>query len=233
MKKAQFALIKDFIIDQIEQGEWTCGDQVPSENQLADQFFVSRMTARRALTELVQIGILERSQGVGTFVSDLRPMGSMLEVNNIADEVAMRSQQYSCDVLTLESVSAKKMQAALLSLPEGNPVFHSVIVHKENGVPIQLEERYVNPCLAPGYDRQDFSKATPNSFLRDVAPLTEADHVVEAVNVNARIAALLAVAKNEPCLKITRRTFSKQGIVSLAYLIHPGSRYRLGGHLNF
>ena len=103
----------------------------------------------------------------------------------------------------------------------------------EDGRPIQYEDRYVNPQFAPEYLQQDFHDQTPNAYLSRVAPLTEADHVVEAVKANKAIAQVLKMDADQPCLKITRRTWCKQGVVSFAYLLHPGERYSLGSHLNF
>jgi GntR family histidine utilization transcriptional repressor len=40
-------------------------------------------------------------------------------------------------------------------------VFHSVMVHLENGVPIQYEDRYVNPQAAPDYLATDFTRPRP------------------------------------------------------------------------
>ena len=78
--QARYQQIKTAILDQIESGNMRPGDRVPSENQLTEAYGVSRMTARRALTELVEEGMLLRSQGLGTFVSDSRPMSSMLTI---------------------------------------------------------------------------------------------------------------------------------------------------------
>ena len=47
----KFVLIKQYITDQISAGSWIEDQRVPSENELAEQFSVSRMTARRALSE--------------------------------------------------------------------------------------------------------------------------------------------------------------------------------------
>jgi GntR family histidine utilization transcriptional repressor len=164
-------------------------------------------------------------------------MSSMLEIRNIADEIRSRGHRYDCEVIELAAKSASGQIAILLELPEGAEVFYSQLLHLENDAPVQLEQRYVNPLFAPEYLEQDFKQQTPNVYLREVAPLSEADHVVEAVCVNEAVAKHLNINTQEPCLKITRRTFSKvrveQGAVSVAYLTHPGSRYRLGGHLDF
>ena len=63
MSIPQYARIKTALRERIEHGELSPGDRVPSENQLLAEFAVSRMTARRALLELADEGLLQRIQG--------------------------------------------------------------------------------------------------------------------------------------------------------------------------
>ncbi|WP_353371718.1 histidine utilization repressor [Aliiglaciecola sp. NS0011-25] len=230
---SHFVKIKSHLLVQIANGTMQHGDKVPSENKLAEQFSVSRMTARRALTDLVNEGILLRSQGLGTFVNDQRPMSSMLEINSIDDEVLKRGHSYSNQVICQQKIFANTHQANLLGMAVGSIVYNTKIIHLENDTPIQLEDRLVNPHYAQDYIEQDFNNTTANRYLNQVAPLTEADHVIEALLPTPDIAAALSVAIEQPCLLISRRTFSAKGIVSFASLYHPGNRYRLGGHLDF
>lgn len=231
--QARFVQIKSALLDKIERGEMSPGDKVQSENQLAESFGVSRMTARRALTELVTEGILARSQGVGTFVSDSRPMSSILEIRSIDDEILKRGHRYSNKVLAVETELASEQQSAWLGVAANSLVFHTKIVHMENGLAIQFEDRLVNPALAPQYIEQDFTQTTANHYLSRIAPLTEADHSVEAILPDKELALLLNIHIAQPCLKISRRTYSSKGVVSYARLYHPGNRYRIGGHLDF
>lgn len=229
----RYAAIKSHIRDRIEGGDWPPHTRVPSENQLAEEFQVSRMTARRALSELTDEGVLVRSQGLGTFVAEPRPAGSLLEIRNIADEVSARGHSYSSRILCLEEAAASAAVARALGMAETTPVFHSRIVHCDNDVPIQWEERFTNPALAPQYLQQDFSVSTPNAYLSAVAPLTEVDTTVEAIAADEEIARALEIASGDACLQIWRRTMSSAGVVSFARLVHPGNRYRLGAQLRF
>ena len=231
--QARFVQIKSALLDKIESGEMRPGDKVLSENKLAANFGVSRMTARRALSELVVEGILARSQGVGTFVSDSRPMSSILEIRSIDDEITQRGHRYSNKVLGVDSVHASERQRVWLGVAANTLIFHTKIVHMENDLVIQLEDRLVNPALAPQYIEQDFTHTTANHYLSKVAPLTQADHSVEAISPNQGLADILDIDIAQPCLKISRRTYSSKGIVSYARLYHPGNRYRIGGHLDF
>lgn len=227
---APYARIKQHIIENIESGQWAVNEQVPSENQLAAQFDVSRMTARRAILELTQDGMLVRSQGVGTFVAERRPVLPVLEVRNIADEIAERGHHYSNRVITLEKDAATDGIAIALGIAPGSPVFHSVLLHLDNGVAVQLEDRYVNPQAAPGYLEQDFSQETPNAYLSRVAPLSAVEHTIEAILPNAEVAGWLGLAGPQACLQVLRRTWTAPHVATFARLIHPGNSYRLSGY---
>ncbi len=228
----KFAAIKEFIFSQIESGNWPEHSRVPSENELCAQFNVSRMTARRALQELTEQGVLYRTQGVGSFVASAKSQSALLEIRNIADDIQARGHFHSAELVQLTELPCPAVVAGALGLIRNEPVFFSLIIHYDNQQPLQLEARFVNPKQIPAYLQQDFVLQTPHEYLSAVAPLTEADHVVEAILPDEFTCKYLKINKTEPCLRLTRRTFSRDGAVSFAYLTSAGSRYRLGGHLN-
>ena len=88
----------------------------------------------------------------------------------------------------------------------------------------------MNAGVVPDYLAQDYSQTTPHAYLSLIAPLTEGEHIVEAVRATAEECALLNIKEHDPCLLIHRRTWSASHIVSHARLLFPGSRYRLQGH---
>jgi GntR family histidine utilization transcriptional repressor len=223
--------VKAFILGRIAAGAWAEGDIVPSENQLTRDLGVSRMTAHRALRELTGEGVLRRVQGVGTFVAVPKPQSELVEIRNIADEIAGRGHAHSARVHLLRRERADKRIAAALEKRLGAGVFHSVLVHHEDGVPVQVEDRHVNPDFAPGYLDQDFTRQTPYTYLTALGPLDAAEHIIEAVRPHALVRRLLAIPADEPCLLLTRRTWSNGRVVSQARLTHPGSRYRLGSRV--
>lgn len=232
-KAAKYSVIKKYICQQIESGQWPQHYKVPSENELTQQFEVSRMTARRALQELTEQGILVRAQGSGTFVATFKSQSSVLEIRNISDEIEERGHQHYAQQLKLEKVTVTEEVAILLNLKNNKDAFFSQILHFENKQPIQLEQRFVNAALVPEYLLQDFTKITTHEYLSDVAPLTEATHEIEAILASPDICQLLDIKTSNPCLQVKRRTWSSQGVVSLAILTSPGDKYRLGSHLKF
>jgi GntR family histidine utilization transcriptional repressor len=227
---ARYLQVKDFILERIAGGTLRAGERVPSENELTRTLTVSRMTANRALRELAADGVLVRVAGVGTFVAEQRVHAHPLEVRNIADEIRARGHQYRVKVLTLDSLSASRELAERCGVKPGAQLDYSLLTHFEDAAPLQVEERYVNPQVAPGYLRNDFSRTTPHEFLIRVAPLQRAEHIVRALVPERRIRRLLRLEAGEACLLIMRRTFSHGRIASVADLYHPGSRYELAAN---
>ena len=119
--------------------------------------------------------------------------------------------------------------AASLGLRPRGSVFHTVLIHMENGVPIQYEDRYVNPAAAPKYLETDFTVISPTLHLLQHAPLTEASYSIEACLPTAEEAKELAIKRSEPCLIMMRRTVSGTNVASVARLIYPGTRYSFAG----
>jgi GntR family histidine utilization transcriptional repressor len=222
--------IKDFILARIHAGEWSEGHQVPSENELAREFGVARMTVNRALRELTAEQVLTRVQGSGTFVARPKYESTLVAIRSISDEIVARGHQYHAKVLHLGAAVADEALAGEMDMGNGSPVFHSRVLHYENDEPVQLEERWVNPAVAPEYALQDFTHTTPNQYLVRVAPLQRVEYRIEAAMPDAATGELLTMDEREPCLVLHRRTWSRELVASVANLWHPGNRYRFTGH---
>jgi len=211
------------------RGRYPPGARMPSEADLVGRFRVSRMTVNRALRELQEEGLVIRVQGRGTFAAQPHRVSSKLTLRDIHEEILARGHVHDARVHIAREERAKEGVAARLSLARGAPVFHTLIVHCENGVPIQCEDRYVNPAAAPGYLSVDFTRTTPTGYLLQVAPLWEAQYSIAATMPTAQEARLLGIAASDPCLVVVRRTESQHVPITVARLAHPGTRYLLEG----
>jgi GntR family transcriptional regulator, histidine utilization repressor len=221
--------VKRHILDNIGSGKWSASMRVPSENDIVKSFGVSRMTANRALRELRDEGVLVRIAGIGSFVAQHQAHAHPLQIRGIADEIAERGHAHRAEVISLEKVRAVAELANDFCIAPGSELYRSLIVHFENQQPIQLEERYVLPKLAPDYLQMDFTRTTPHDYLIEVAPLQEAQHVLRAEMPDDRTRTLLTMQHDEPCLVLIRRTWASGQIASLARLYYPGSRYEMSG----
>ena len=229
---APYARVKKYLKDGLAAGRWAPGALMPSEAELVAVFGVSRMTVNRALRELRAEGLVDRAQGVGTFAAQLYRVSSTLTIRDLHEEIESRGHRHHAEVHLKREERAPRALAERLGLLAGAPVFHSLIVHHDNGVPLQCEDRYVNPACAPDYLSVDFTRTTPTHYLLEVAPLWEAQYTIEASVPTGREARLLGIAVADPCLVVVRRTESRGVPITLARLVHPGSRYQLEGRFS-
>ena len=229
---APYAKVKQHLKDGLASGRWAPGALMPSEAELVAEFAVSRMTVNRALRELQAEGLVQRSQGVGTFAAPLHRVSSTLTIHDLHDEIVARGHRHRAVVHLQREQAAPAALAAQLGLDAGAPVFHTLIVHFENSTPLQCEDRYVNPAAAPAYLQADFETITPTQYLFQHTHLWRAQYTVEAARPTAQEARLLQLTPDTPCLVMVRRTFSPQAAITLARLVHPGGVYTLQGEFS-
>lgn len=225
---ALYEQVKSFITHKIQDGSWPAGHRLPSESELVAQFGVARMTVNRALRELVEQGRIVRVAGVGSFVAEDKPQSTLLQIANIASEIRARGHDYRCKFLVAERIAASPDVAVWLDLRPGESVFHTVCLHLENNLPVQLEDRHVNPRVVPAFLEQDFSAMSPSEYLVRNVPFDQIEHVVDAVLPTPEQAERLDMSSSDPCLLLTRRTWSRSTPVTMVRCLHPASRYRLG-----
>ena len=226
-----FQRIKNLILESIQTGVWKQGQAIPSELALAKQFGVSRMTVNRAMRELTQEHVLTRVQGSGTFVAQQKYQTTLVEINSIAREIRARGHTHRAELFLLEKSKASETLAVEFNLAPNTYLFHSVMLHFEDDEPIQVEERWVNPNVAPEYLQQDFSRTTPNEYLLENVPLQSGEYTVEALPAPEAIAEMLHIKKHEACLVLQRKTLSMNQVATLVTMWHPGARYQFSGKI--
>jgi GntR family histidine utilization transcriptional repressor len=229
---APYAQVKQALKAGLAEGRWRSGDLMPSEAELVMQFGVSRMTVNRALRELQSEGMVDRVQGVGTFAAQLHRLSATLTIRDLHEEIEARGHRHHAKVHLVREERATAALAKQLGLASGAPVYHSLIVHHDDGVALQCEDRYVNPASAPDYLQVDFTRTTPTQHLLEVAPLWQAQYTIEASRPTAQEARLLGIGADDPCLVVVRRTVSRGQPVTLARLVHPGALYQLEGQFS-
>lgn len=235
-KLPAYRRIQLLITAQIEKGALIPGDLIPSENDFVKALGISRMTVNRALRELSADNTLTRTRGVGTFVSDEKYHGDFMQVHNIADSLTKEGHTHAQKILKLEAINktddGEFWQSGQIPEDMGDTAFHSVIVHYDNDVPFQIEERFVNDRAAPEYLDQNFDDITPESYLDSLYPVSYGFHQVDAILPNKEQHDLLEISEADPCLRIERQTYAEEILISAACLLHPGNRIKLEGEFD-
>ncbi|MCC6304641.1 MAG: UTRA domain-containing protein [Rhodobacteraceae bacterium] len=219
--------VKSAITRRIDLDEWTTDFKIPSEDALAAEFSVSSPTVRRALRELQEEGILVRIQGRGTFVAGPRMQCAIFDLRDVAEEIAASGGVHSCEIVALTALGGDDPLARQVFPAVGGPLFHSRIVHREDGTPIQLEDRFVNAREAPHYLDQDFSAITTHAYLLQATEITSVENSIRAVRPGDEARLLLRIDDAQPCLLLDRRTWRGDVPVTRSRFLYPGDRYRL------
>jgi len=220
--------IKKTIQRKIAAGEWTAGQKLPSENDLVAALAVSRMTVNRALRELTQQGLINRVHGLGSFVAETPRHASLIELQDIALEIAQRGKRHTSRVLALETVEANAAVAAQMGISISAPVYYLCAVHLQDDTPLQMEMRYVNPQAMPEFINQDFMHSTSTAYLLKQFQPDEMEHIVRACLPDAPTCEQLLMNPGEPCLQLIRRTWKNDQVITYVTLTYPGDRYDLG-----
>jgi len=231
-KLPQFALIKQFLEQQISSGELSSGAKIPTEQSLADSFSVSRMTARRAVQELADMGMLTRTPGSGTFVAEPIKTVPMIAITNLVD-AAKQSKTHSHRIISADAVQLAANKARLMGLMADTLVFQLNLLHLNNNRPIQWQQICVNRSLAPALLKQKMDKIDPNDYLQWVCTPTKSDYQVKSVlpSASQRRDLDLSHLDNASCLSVERRDWVGESVLSISTMLHPAEQFYLGDPL--
>ena len=220
-----YRFVKDKLLQSIYNGESRIGEQVPSENELALQLGVSRITVRRAFQELESGGVIRRIQGLGTFVTN--PAGKLfsLQFQDIGKEIISKGLRHDCEVLCHEEKIPVKDIRDMLGLAAGDRVFHLTLIQKGDGLPISYEDRYIVSRFFPDFMEQDFVRDSIIDYFSERAILQRCEHRISAVKAEEPVTKYMEIDEGEPCLFMQRLTWSFGNTTSLARITLPSSRY--------
>jgi GntR family transcriptional regulator len=136
--------LKSYIENQIETGVWEPGTQIPSEQEISEQFQVSRTTIRQALGEMVNEGKLERIQGRGTFVSEISIEKYIERVSGFSQDMRNRGIVPSSDILLFNEVPAPPQAVKALNINDSESTILLKRLRKGNSKRIAIESVYLS-----------------------------------------------------------------------------------------
>src|SRR5918999_3230236 len=214
-KAPMYAEIKDWILDQIDQGAFPEGSRLTPEVELAEQFGVSRPTVRQAILELARDGVVARRRGGGTVVVPRRmayPIGRLM---SFSEEFAASGSRIGSRVLFAGVVRADADPAVRLGIAIGTNVFRLDRVRLVDDLPAAWQRSHIARTRVPGIESVDFATASLYRVLRERYGLliASADEVIRAAAAEKTDADLLEMTEGGPIFRIERRSFDASGDV--------------------
>lgn len=207
----QYVRIRELLRRSLQAGEFQIGDRIPSETELAETYVVSRMTARRAVNELAEEGLLVRQSGLGTFVCDPKygRIGSRL--TSFYEEMKRQGYHPTSRVLSKGVEEATKEIAAKLQLDAGDKVIRIMRLRYVDRKPIALQKAYVPYQLFPDLlDRTDLdTQSLYQIYEQRGFEITKGKDRITAIKANAEHVKLLKMSPAIPVILTERVTYAK------------------------
>lgn len=221
--KITFREVKAEILRRITAGPWGPGILLPGEVDLAAEFGCSRATINRAMREVSDLGLLDRKRKAGTRVRMAPIRQARFEIPIVRTEVEDMGATYRYALVSRETVDAPDRIRARMNIATGGEVVHLVCMHYANGIPYQLEDRWINATALPKVQTQDFSQIGPNEWLIATVPFSEVEISFLAVAAEGPVVSHLDFHPGEPVFCVERTTWW-QG----AAITHVTLSYRRG-----
>jgi len=216
----------------IASGDWAPGSRVPPEHELQARYACSRMTVNKALSTLASAGLIVRRRRSGSFVASPKSQQSILEIHDIQAEISASGRSYRFEVLKRERRGASAEDAERLEIAPGTPVIALHLLHHADDRPFVVEERLLNLDVVPQARDEPFEVSPPGTWLLNLVPWTEAEHVIRAELAGANSARLLRQDRPAAVLIVERRTWQSGATITWVRLTYPGDRHQLNSHFS-
>jgi GntR family transcriptional regulator len=152
MSTPLYRTLYDSLRERILAGDYPPGVALPSEPRLVQDYGVSLITVRRALQELVLDGLIERRQGVGSFVREANHR-VVVGLSSFDADVAEGRLRLVRELLADLERPAPSDVASRLRMPAGATVRYLSRLDRQGAVPFSVDEVYIPPALAGAVTR--------------------------------------------------------------------------------
>jgi GntR family transcriptional regulator len=160
--------IKDVLIEKINSGEFKSGSQLPSERDISETYNISRMTARNALTQLVDLGYAYRVKGKGTFVRYPNIERDFVKLSGFAQMLKSKGIKPSNKIVKYGIIEADKKVAQLLETTIGTKVYEIVRIRYGDNIALAMEYSYLPVSLFENLLQYDFENNSLYKVIEEV-----------------------------------------------------------------
>jgi GntR family transcriptional regulator len=224
-----YVQIRESLRGEITQGIFKRGQKLPSEQELASQFKVSRMTIRESIEDLVDEGLLYRRHGVGTFVAFPHLQRDHTRLTSFFDKAENDGIQIRATLLCREVLPAKPKIAKALDIPAGSKVIRVKTLRFADNVPITVHDAYMPHTLfACIMDANLEVQHLWTLFDKCGYKVKRAIQRLEAREASKDIAHLMKIKEGAPILFKERTVYADDGTpVEFTYCYNRGDLYSL------
>lgn len=192
--------------NRIYTGELAEGQLVPSEQDLTNEFGVSRITAKRALNELADAGLVVRERGRGTRVLQRPPSPAVTSsIEGWLENISLMGLSTEATVLEFSYLPASEDIAHALEMEPGGEVQRAVRVRRLNGEPMSYLVTYVPGDIGRNYEHEELNRIPLLHLLeRAGVAVASARQTISATLAEADVAGALDIHAGAPLIEVRR-----------------------------
>ncbi|HYF83691.1 MAG TPA: GntR family transcriptional regulator [Clostridia bacterium] len=221
--------LKDIICDLIENEELKPNDPIPPERELCEYHGVSRMTVNKAITNLVNEGLLYREQGKGTFVAKPKEGYQLSKLLSFTEDMKAKGLQVDTRIISFHKKSATKKIQKVLNLLEKEEVFEIKRLRLIAGEPYAIETAYLPVSLCEDLTMEKLDKKSLYDILLSEYGLKMdyAHQTIEAVILDEYESEILQVQEKSIALMFSRKTYLEgDRPMELTKAVYRGDKYK-------
>ncbi|KWX69473.1 transcriptional regulator [Paenibacillus riograndensis] len=210
-QKPLYFQLKQILKEDVERGVYKAGQQLPPEAELCEMYGVSRITARRAITDLVEEGILHRQQGKGTYVKEAKVMRELISVGGFSELTTASGKTPSSQILFNKVIQADEKLAKTFNIAPHDPILNVHRLLFIDNEPFIIETSYYPLNLLPDLEKHIGESASTYSILkkRYNVELCRSQKTLEVVAASEYDADLFRCDRGTPLFAIEKASFDK------------------------
>ncbi|WP_161878354.1 GntR family transcriptional regulator [Alkalibacterium sp. MB6] len=206
--------------------EWKKDEKIPSERTLAETFNVSRMTARQAVSSLVEEGLLERRRGAGTFVAADKVQEKSSGIPSFTETIESYGKTPSSKLVSFYTKQASESEAAKLHIGRTESVLVMERIRYADNVPICYEVATLPGFVIEELSKEDVTRHLYRSLSEKGYKIARAEQTISATWASEKTADLLDVKRESPILRVRQVSYTQDGRpIEYVRAQYVGSRY--------
>lgn len=205
---------------------WKKGEKIPSERSLAQEFGVSRMTARQAVSSLVDEGMLERRRGAGTFVASDKVQENLTGILSFTETVEKLGKTPSSRLVSYHTKRASESEASKLDIKKNEQVIVMERIRYADKEPICYEVATLPQTIVSRFSKEQLTQHLYRTLSDSGYKVARAEQTISATWASEKVAELLQIKRESPILRLKQVSYTNDGqpfeYVRAQYV---GSRY--------
>lgn len=221
--------LKDIICGLIENEELKPNDPIPPERELCVYHGVSRMTVNKAISNLVNEGVLYREQGRGTFVAEPKESYQLTRLLSFTEDMKAKKLKLDTKILSFLEKRATPKIEKLFALPRSQRVYEIKRVRIVEGEPYAVETAYIPVHFCKGLSAEELSGNSLYDILQKKYGLVMeyAHQTIEAVMPDEYVCRILQLPQGSIALMLSRKTFDRDdALIEFTRAIYRGDKYK-------